>query len=368
MVRQMVLFALLGFVLIALVLRDSFMTILLPRTVRSRWRFTNPILRTVWQLLRKFAKEGSPREDVLLSTYGPFSISVLMTIWALLLILGFALVHFGLGIELNGKAPTLGEALYASGVTFFTLGFGDMVSGQALGRLLAVAEAGLGFAFLAVVISYLPVLYNLFSRRETLVILMDARAGSPPSGGEMLLRFAQWDDPDGLVRWLERWETWSSELLESHLSYPTLAFYRSQHSDTSWLKCLTAVMDACALMQLSDKSSNCARAAQQAHLTFAMCRHAVVDLSQIFGLVEIPSGHRLSFGDYQLLCASLNQFNLGLDPSEAGYRKLHDIRESYEPYVTAMSEFARLPLPKWFQIEREIDNWQSGSWGNQHLD
>ena len=135
-----------------------------------------------------------------------------------------------------------------SGVTFFTLGYGDVVPHTGAARFMSVLEAGTGIGFIAVVIGYLPVLYQLFSRREAHVIQLDARAGSPPTATTMLSRHAECGGLDKLDDLLREWEVWGSDLLESHLSYPMLVYYRSQHDNQSWLAALTAVMDSCALI------------------------------------------------------------------------------------------------------------------------
>ncbi len=167
--------------------------------------------------------------------------------------------------------------LYFSGTTFFTLGYGDVVPTAAWGRALSVAQAGLGFGFLAVVLSYLPVLYQAFSRREITISLLDARAGSPPTAGELLRRLAAGRGLAGLGPLLAEWERWAAELLESHLSYPVLSYYRSQHDNQSWVGALTAVLDTSALLIAGVDGPD----GYQARLTFAMARHAAVDLSMV---------------------------------------------------------------------------------------
>src|SRR4029077_10579685 len=152
------------------------------------------------------------------------------------LIAGFALLHWSLGTSLsvpNGADNTFGTYLYFSGTTFFTLGYGDAVPTSGWGRALSVSEAGIGFGFLAIVISYLPVLYQAFSRREITISLLDARAGSPPTAGELLRRLAEAHSLARIGPLLAEWERWSAELLESHMSFPVLGYYRSQHENQS---------------------------------------------------------------------------------------------------------------------------------------
>src|SRR5712664_313072 len=167
--------------------------------------------------------------------------------WAASLIIGFGMLHWASGSSLvvQGAGATFWDDLYMSGTTFFTLGLGDVVPRRSLARGLTVVEGGVGFGFLAAVVGYLPVLYQAFSRREVSITLLDARAGSPPSAGELLHRHA--GDLDVLDTLLRDWEHWAAEVLESHLSYPVLSFFRSQHDNQSWLGALTTILDASAL-------------------------------------------------------------------------------------------------------------------------
>src|SRR5437773_1106421 len=178
-----------------------------------------------------------------------------------------------------------------------------------LARALAVAEAGGGFGFLAIIIGYLPVLYQAFSRRELTISLLDARAGSPPSASQFLFRLAQTRQCDGITPFLAEWERWAAEVLESHLSYPVLSYYRSQHDNQSWLAALTAVLDTCALLIAGVKSVD----AYQAQLTFAMARHAVVDLALVFKLpAPAKRGERLSAAQLQQVRELLGGVGLSL--------------------------------------------------------
>src|SRR5208337_2154939 len=121
--------------------------------------------------------------------------------------------------------------------------------------------------------------YGAFGRRETDIALLDARAGTPPTAGELLRRHSYPTGHEALRGLLKDWEHWCAELLESHLSYPVLAYFRSQHDNQSWVGSLTAILDVCALAIVGVERIP----AWQARLTFAMARHAMVDISQVFG-------------------------------------------------------------------------------------
>src|SRR5262249_5517 len=148
------------------------------------------------------------RREAFLSVFGPLSLLALLVTWVCGLIYGFAMLHWSIGTNLQpmgGPAP-FATYLYASGQTFFTLGFGDVAPADPLGGGVSVSEGGLGFAFLALTISYLPVLFQAFSRREVMIALLDARAGSPPTAAQFLLRLGSVPDFAAVDSFLAEWE------------------------------------------------------------------------------------------------------------------------------------------------------------------
>ena len=252
--------AVLAVALIVVVFIDTFEAMILPRRVRHGYRLARLFYRSAWLLCRGLARllpAGRWRQG-LLGIFGPLSLFVLVGVWATGLITGFALLHWSLDTALSlprGADDGFTTYMYFSGTTFFTLGYGDVVPTGTWGRLLSVVEAGIGFGFLAVVISYLPVLYQAFSRREIAISLLDARAGSPPSAGELLRRLAESRNRapavpacTGAGPLLADWERWAAELLESNSSYPVLSYYRSQHDNQSWVAALTTILDTSALL------------------------------------------------------------------------------------------------------------------------
>ncbi len=272
--------------LIIVVLIDAFEVVLLPRRVRHGYRLARQFYRISWMIGRTAARlfPAGPWRTGFLSAFGPLSLFVLVVIWAAGLITGFALMHWSLGTAMSAGNAGFDAYLYFSGSTFFTLGYGDVVATSALGRMLSVAEAGMGFMFLAVIISYLPVLYQAFSRREIAIALLDARAGSPPSAAELLRRLAEGRNSAGPGPFLVEWERWAADLLESHLSFPVLSYYRSQHENQSWVGALTAILDTSSLLIAGVEGPD----GYLARLTFAMARHAAVDLALVFQRPPLP--------------------------------------------------------------------------------
>ncbi|MGD8277430.1 MAG: potassium channel family protein, partial [Gemmatimonadota bacterium] len=301
-----------GVALLGIVLWDAFETIVLPRRVAGRFRLTRFFYRVTWRPWRALAPLLPRRQSLaFLTFYGPFSLLLLLGIWAVSIVLAFGMLQWAAGSALAGAGTArFGTDIYLSGTTFFTLGLGDITPLTPVAKLLAVAEAGTGFAFLAVVIGYFPVIYQAFSRREMSISLLDARAGTPPTAAELLWRY-RWDHGGAaLDALLAEWERWSADVLESHLSYPALAYFRSQHHNQSWLGALTTVLDASALV-IAGMEGRCAR---QATLTFAMARHAAVDLAQVFDAPPCVPAERLDSAALERLRTRLADAGLRVEP------------------------------------------------------
>ena len=353
-----------GAVIIFAVLLDAFETVVLPRRVRrTHLRISSWFYRFTWAPFAKLVSHinSQTQRETFLGYFGPLSMIALLGLWACGLIFGFTLVQFGSGghVAAANIAINFPALLYHSGETFFTLGYGDVVPTSTLARALSVCEAGMGFAFLGVVVGYLPTIYSAFSRREIEISLLDARAGSPPSAAELLARYAGHPDQTVLDEILRGWERWCAEVLESHLSYAVLSFFRSQHSNQSWLAALTTMLDATALIIAGIDGVD----PHQAKLTFAIARHAVVDLAQVVNAsYENSSSERLPEEELVRLRKMLAEKGVYLAASQPANEKLAHLRVAYEPYAQAISSKLVLPLPAWINPEKKKDNWEAGPW------
>src|SRR5256714_9445930 len=329
--------AVLSLAVIAVVLWDAFEVIVLPRRVTRRVRLTSALYRMTWAPVAGVARRFPPgkKRDRYLSFYGPLSLILLILVWATGMILAFALLQWAAGALLQTPEghTDFGTYLYMSGVTFFTLGYGDVFPLDPLGRVLAVVEAGTGFGFLAIVIGYLPVLYQSFSRREVSISMLDARAGTPPTAVELLRRHAKHESMDKLTELLQGWERWAADLLESHLSYPVLCYYRSQHDNQSWLSSLVCVLDTCALVLVGIDGAH----EWQARLPVPMAPHAAGDISPIFN-TRPPAfeQERLSDGDLPPPREKPARAGLPLRTGPGADEKLLTLRRLYEPYVNGL--------------------------------
>jgi len=351
-----------GIVLILLVALDAFETIILPRRVARRFRLVRLITFVIqlgWKSLGYVTRAGARRESIL-SYLGPLSLLALFGFWAVLFVFGFALLLWGLALPLNApdKVISFTTYLYLSGTTFFTLGLGDITPLPGVARLLVVSEVALGFIFLALVISYVPVIYQAFSRRELRISLLDSRAGSPATAAELLRRNHAGKNVEELRLLLRDWEVWCADILESHLSYPILAYYRSQHDQQSWVEALTVILDTSALILTGIDGL----ADEPARFTFAMARHAVVDLALVIGIPPTTGVNRLSAAEFAHLRDVLAASGIHLREGTATEQKLAALRETYEPFVSALADRMLVSLPPWIPPENTLDDWQTTAW------
>ncbi|ADW70073.1 potassium channel family protein [Granulicella tundricola] len=352
------------------VVLDAFQTIILPRRPSGRFRITRLFYIVTWGPLTAIAARVRDRRvrEQIYSIYGPVSLILLLGLWAVILITGFALIYFAAGTPFHDAVllthatdlARLRDDLYVSGTTLFTLGMGDVIPLTHLARVVVVLESGTGLGFVALVIGYLPVIYQAFSRREVSVAMLDGRAGSPPTATELLRRHGFEGGQEELITLLEEWERWAAEILESHISYPILCYYRSQHDNQSWLSALVAILDACALLITTIDGPT----TRQAQLTFAMARHALIDLGHVFHVEgklapesEITD-ERLPAEVFDRLCDALGEMQMRLCGDPATMRRLTAIRAMYEPHALALSNYLCMPLPLWIAEPKAGDAWK----------
>jgi hypothetical protein len=347
-----------GVACVFVVLLDAFQTIILPRRAGGRLRLTRLFYISTWKscafIVGRFG--DARRRERMLSYYGPLSLILLLVVWAGSMLLGFGLLFFAMGSPFADLGHHSGFPidLYLSGTTIFTLGLGDVTPQSPWGRAFAVLESGLGLGFLAAVMGYFPVLYSAFSRREVSISLLDSRAGSPPTAGELIRRHSYPGGDEALSTLLREMERWAAELLESHISYPQLCYFRSQHTSQSWLSALTAMLDTSSLMiagVLKDE-------ARQAQLTFAIARHALVDLTQVLSL--FPRNNcpdRLPAEGYEKLRKALSRAGVAIREEDSSFERLSELRALYEGYAEALSEYLFMQLPPWIDERPHKDDW-----------
>jgi hypothetical protein len=357
-----VLVGILGLLLMFATLWETFESIILPRQVTRRFRLTRVFYHVswaVWSAVNRWLPSKKVRETHL-SYFGPLSLLMLFATWAFALVVAFAMLHWAAGSSLNnsGEPATFRTDLYLSGTTFFTLGLGDVTPRTTMARVITVGEGGMGFGFLAIVISYLPTMYGAFSQRELNISLLDARAGSPPTAGELLRRHARFRGPDIISRYLREWEIWCAQLMESHLSYPVLCYFRSQHDNQSWVAAFTAVLDVSALIVAHGEGE----AKWQAQLTFAIARHAIADVCEVLRVrPHAPAADRLPAKDLAEVRGLLTASG-ACKCTEAGDLKLSELRSMYEPQLSGLSRRLLMPIPSWGVGAKFVEKWKRTAW------
>jgi nitrate reductase NapE component len=350
--------------LLSLSLHDAFEVMLLPRRIDRRVRLMNIVFRAGWTVWVRGARRLPPgqRREHFLSLFGALAMLMLFLVWMIGLISGYGLLLWALeAIFSAGHHPSLSAAFYISAGNFFTVGAGGFSPATGVGRFLCVLAAGSGLGFIAVVIGYLPTLYQLFARREAHIIQLDARAGSPPSAITLITRHAEGAairDVDVLLR---SWEIWASELLESHLSYPMLAYYRSQHDNQSWLAAMAAIMDTCALVLVGMDEFN----PLQARMTFAMARQVVVEMARSFniGPSRYDGNDRLGPERFRQMEALFAEAGVGWSQAADCEQVLAAVRATYEPLLDGLARYLLLPLPEFLPDATTRDHWERGPRG-----
>jgi hypothetical protein len=330
------------------VLWDGFATIILPRTVAPMRRFSGRFYRWSWLLWAAVGRRIRQPELRLsfLAIYGPLSVVLLLILWAGLMIVAFTLIYHGLGPRFQSAIGSVGfgTLFYTSASTFLTLGLGDLTSPDAIGRLFVLLEAASGYIFLALIITYMPVLEQAFTAREVGNMLIHSRAGHPPSAIRLLHRYASTDRTDILRGNLREAERWMAEILQSHLAHPVLSFYRAQHWGQSWLVSLTTILDTCALLIAGGDGV----LAAQSRITYRMGIRLLKDLTQALSLRVGPrSLVRLSDADLPSLLAAVKGLSLPVTLGPDAENQLFRLVRCYDAHLLVLSEWLVIPLPPW---------------------
>jgi hypothetical protein len=335
---------------------DAFNTLVLARRTRHVFRIARLYYQSTWRPFAALARKiKSPlRRESVLGIYGPMSLLLLIALWGLGLVLSFGLLQWSVGMQSPEFTPTFAHDLYLSSRALVTLNDGDPKN--VASQLLSVCEGGLGLAFLGLVVGYLPVLYQSFAKRELVISLLDARAGSPPSAGGLLASTAF--ESNGIIQQLERWESWMAQLLENQISFPMLGYFRSQHSNQAWLTALVAIVDYATVIGVTAEKS----LKLQAELTAAMGRHVLSDVVVIFGLeqsCERKQSSRLSGCAEQLRGLLLRRPGI-FDGSKLSGAALNERVAGYEPQAAALGAYFLMSLPAAIPDGAVRDDWRVG--------
>jgi hypothetical protein len=334
---------LLGIGVAVYILNDVFQSVVVPRPTPARFRLTRWVVRPGWRAWRALGLRASPGErERLLGVFAPLVVVVLLILWLSGLAFGFGLIFFGLRAQLHPLVSDFPTAFYFAGTSVLTIGFGDFVATSGIARVLALVAGGTGLGTIALAISFLFSLYASFQRREILIVTLDARAGAPPSGVTLLETVAKLGMIDDLPRLFGDWEKWAAEVLDSHLAYPVLAYFRSSHDNESWVSALGAVLDATTLLL-----TTCVDGPRgPAKMMFAMGTHLVEDLGRFF---HIASDHDVGVERYEFDQARerLSAAGWSLLGSEESWIAFSRLRVQYAVALNNMAKWWAAPPTQW---------------------
>jgi ABC-type multidrug transport system fused ATPase/permease subunit len=334
---------LLGLFLIGYVAWDVFNTVALPRPTPSVYRIARNLTRWSWRAWRWQANRMSgQRRERWLGGFAPLLVLVLLVAWVLLLIVGFALIDLAYGADFAPAIDSFGTAFYAAGTGLMTIGFGDIVPTSMLTRLIVIASAGLGLGTVALVITYLFSLYGSFQRREVLVTTLDARAGAPPSGVALLETCQRAELLDELPELFAAWERWAAEVLDSHVAYPVLGYFRSSHDNESWIASLGAMLDAAVLLLTTVEGQPRGRA----EMLIAIGVHLVEDVSNFFGFAN-DGRVGVERAEYDAARERLEAAGFPLESAEIGWILFAQIRARYASRLNELAGFWMTPPALW---------------------
>jgi hypothetical protein len=342
-----VLEAIAGVAVVLAILADVFLTVVVPRRAPKFGRLTRvsghiiPRLWRVWRVIG-VRMESTERREAFLGMYGSLGVILLLVAWATGLIVGYGLILDAVRAQIRPEPENLGAALYFAGVSMLTIGFGDVVPIGGAARLTSLVAAASGLGLFALVITFVFTLYGSFQRREVAVVVLEAGAGAPPSGVNLLETYALLGIVDDLPRVFADWQAWAAEILDSHLAYPILAYFRSSHDNDSWISSLGAVMDAATLVLTTIEGGPYG----WAKLYRAVGGHCLEDLVIAFRL-QVEPGVGLEREEFDEARHRLEQAGYTLHDPDESWAHFARLRSEYAGRVNALALYWAMPPAQW---------------------
>jgi len=345
-----------GVILLALGFWDVFETIVVPRPTPSRLRLTRHIVPRTWRLWRAIGerRQGVAR-DLFLGLYAPAAAVLLLATWILTLVLGYALVLYAIRDQLEPVPQDFGSVLYFAGTSLLTVGYGDMVPAGPLARFVSLAAAATGLGIVALVITFLFSLFGSYQRREILVVQLQARAKAPPSAVTLLENYARLDLVAELPELFADWERWSAEVLDSHVAYPILPYFRSSHDNVSWVSALGAVLDASALVLTTIEDGPTG----EATMVQRVGGHFVEDLSNFFGWRNEPMA-LVERSEFDAACERLKAAGWRIRDQDRAWQAFVGLRSEYAARLNDMALFWVTPPALWIGDRGVVRHLPSG--------
>jgi hypothetical protein len=338
---------LVGLLFIFAALNDVFQSVVVPRAVGRRYRISFVLWRGLWKLWPTLAftlyKSDEQKREDFLALFAPLSLVVLLLVWAITLIVGYGFVFWAMRGGFNPPLHSLGQAIYFAGTSALTIGYGDIVGTTAAPRAFSILAALSGFSVLSLTTAFLFLLFGSFQARETFVVTVGARAGDPPNGVNLLMIARYLDATDDLSRLMIEAQRWMALVMESHLAYPVLAFFRSSHDNQSWIGTMGTLLDGATLMMTTiDAPGN-----GQSRLAYALGRHATLDLARYLRLDSADETAGIEREEFEQACDSLVNCGYALRDRGEAWERFSQLRSGYAGRLNSMARFFQIPPLQW---------------------
>ena len=343
MIALDILAALAGAALVLSSLTDLFKSVVVPRSVGGRLRPSVFLSRYGWQFWRESAlriTDAERREDTL-AMFAPSLLMSLLVYWVASQMVGYGLLFWALRAGLHPQ-PRVGGSIYFAGTSMLTIGYGDIVPLHWYTRGLAMVAAGGGLATFAIVTTFLFQTFAAFQRRESFVVTISERTGAPPSGLEFIIRHFKLGIADDIGTILRESQRWIAEVMETHLAYPALTYFRSSHDDESWVGTLGALLDASTLLITTVDLDH----RGQAEITARIGTHLVRDFS---GFFRLPAGEAagVEYEEFVTAYRQMRELGIPLHPLEDAWPAFSRKRATYAVPLDAMARWWRIPPAHW---------------------
>ncbi len=340
-----------GIALVCLMLYDIFASVVVPRAVSATFRTSVLVVRGSWRLWRDYAvtiKDADKREDFL-GRFAPGVLIGLLIVWLSGLLLGYGLIFYGLRGHTQPPLHSYIDAVYFAGTSLLTIGYGDIVATDTIARLFTLAAGATGLALFALTISFIFSIFGSFQNREVFIVMMGGRAGAPPSGVTLLETVSKYKIFEDFAQSMREGERWAASVLESHLAYPVLAYFRSSHDDESWIGTLGALLDASTMLITLTDSPLVGRA----KLLHLIGVHLVRDLTRYFRVAVIETAG-IERGEFDQACAQLTAAGWEVRCDDAAWKSFSELRMQYAGPLNEMAKFWMTPPSRWIGDRSEI--------------
>jgi hypothetical protein len=335
-----------GIVIIALALNDVFQSVVMPRATGRRLRVSFYLWRSIWHvwpLLAWRLYSDTDRREEFLAVFAPLMLVSLIGLWAGLLILGFGFLLWAMRAGMTPTHLSFGAMLYYAGSSLLTIGFGDITGRGAGPRFASVLAALAGLSLLSITTAYLFAIFGSFQQRETFVVTVGARAGAPPSGVNLLAIAGYSQTQEDLSSLMVDAQRWAAQVMESHLAYPVLAFFRSSHDDQSWIGTLGTLLDAATLLMTTVDGLKDG----QARIFYNVGRHATRDLSKYFQAGVADGTVGIEREEFEHACDRLIAAGYTLRERNEAWERFTNLRSDYAAQLNVLARFFQIPPLQW---------------------